>query len=62
MQPVYYEDEQITTGQLGMTLRDYFAAAMLRAYTSNGTSQPYIEEQARIAYMYADAMLKERAK
>lgn len=59
--------------QLGMTLRDYFAAQMLPALASgesiraclrsaneNGVSPR--EVAAKLAYAHADAMLAERAK
>ena len=48
---------------LGMTLRDYFAAKAYSAmiaggYWPAGSSR---EEQARMAYMHADAMLAARS-
>lgn len=52
----------------GMTLRDYFAAAALEAFTPwdwtakmDGFEQ-HAENLARTAYGVADAMLKERGK
>lgn len=44
----------------GMTLRDYFAAKALQGLLSG---RNYIAEiNVRLAYEYADAMLKEREK
>lgn len=51
--------------ELGMTLRDYFAAKIMQGIFSNSEREPhfgqskyYVEE----AYGIADAMLKEREK
>ena len=48
----------------GMTLRDYFAAAVLNAFWSNprASIDTTNEKSVKIAYSVADAMLKERAK
>lgn len=43
----------------GMTLHDYFAA---QALSGLGSLQLPYEEAASVAYKYADAMLRERAK
>lgn len=40
----------------GMTLRDYFAAKAMQALTPTN----YIDANARLAYVIADAMLKAR--
>ena len=45
-------------GELGMTLRDYFAAKAMSEITW-GNGYDYAAEQ---AYLMADAMLKERMK
>ena len=45
--------------QEGMTLRDYFAAKAMQG-TQMGFDQRSIDEQARLAYKIADAMLKQR--
>jgi hypothetical protein len=45
--------------QTGMTLRDYFAAKMLPAISELVDT---IDEAARDAYRYADAMLEARGK
>lgn len=59
------------TGRPGMTLRDYFAngvcsAAMTNARGLGGETDESLATQfsalARLSYMVADAMLKERAK
>lgn len=50
-------------GEQGMTLRDYFAAESLGGFLSHPectASSP--ENDAKWAYKYADAMLKERSK
>ena len=44
--------------QQGMTLRDYFAAKVLRLYSDD--TLELMEENARKAYAQADAMLKAR--
>lgn len=46
----------------GMTLRDYFAAAVLRAIVTREERRTNEEISARLAYLYADAMIKERDK
>jgi len=47
----------------GMTLRDYFAASVIRGFLpcTDGTT-PRIEDVVRVGYEFADAMLKEREK
>lgn len=46
----------------GMTLRDYFASAVVAGHCSNiGTNGWSIEKAASNAYQYADAMLKARS-
>jgi len=57
----YVED----SGDPGMSLRDYFAAKALQGMHARdsydkGLASP--EQRARICYIDADAMLKERAK
>jgi hypothetical protein len=52
------------TDELGMTLRDYFAASFVESghifkSISDGNTPKLVAEQ---AYALADAMLKERAK
>jgi hypothetical protein len=44
-----------------MLLRDYFAAQVMTGLMS-WMASPYPEKAAEMAYKYADAMLKERAK
>lgn len=47
----------------GMSLRDYFAAKAMAALVVLPTwPGSEVEEDARVAYSMADAMLKERAK
>jgi hypothetical protein len=51
------------TINLGMTLRDYFAAAALQGIVQNTDIYTADENQQSVeAYRIADAMLKERAK
>jgi len=52
------------TDQLGMTLRDYFAALAMQAYSSDFDWRHEMSptDTAFAAYKQADAMLKERAK
>ena len=45
-------------GELGMTLRDYFAAKAMQAIVHE--AEQFWEGAARLAYEYADAMLKAR--
>lgn len=61
----------VTEGQEGMTLRDYFASKAMNGFASNNewakNSGPndwddYIGRMTRSAYQIADAMLAEREK
>lgn len=51
-------------GDIGMTLRDYFAgqALMGAISASSGTGPDHIKIFAEVAYILADAMLAERSK
>ena len=68
--PFVYDDdnEKKRHVYVGATLRDYFAAkamqAMLSAFinVANMDKRKFAEELPAVAYEYADAMLKERAK
>lgn len=51
------EEHRFNQEQLGMTLRDYFAAKAMQALIDNDTLFSDIAIQ---AYQLADAMLKER--
>jgi hypothetical protein len=61
-------DDSRYVGQLGMTLRDYFAAAALPAILANQATladmgKSFGDEQvASDCYIIADRMLEERAK
>ena len=46
----------------GMELRDYFAAAALQGMLSDPTYDDSAASMAKIAYKFADAMLKERVE
>lgn len=47
----------------GMSIRDYFAAAVLNGYFSNSREVAYTAEDiSRMAYKIADAMMVERNK
>jgi hypothetical protein len=50
------------TDELGMTLRDYFAAKAMHGLISINELDLTHEDYARLAYLLADAMLKERVK
>lgn len=55
----------LTDGEHGMTLRDYFAAKAMQAYLSSyprGVVSSPIADIAADAWDMADAMLKERTK
>jgi hypothetical protein len=67
---IYGAEEPLTEG---MTLRDYFAAAALKGLITAGNGGPngeavsdgswtFPDVRAKVAYIYADAMLKERSK
>ena len=64
--PVTMEDgrgESMTN--LGMTMRDYFAAKAMEGFLSGPMNRVEFEgdaDVARISYVMADAMLAERAK
>ena len=45
---------------VGMTLRDYFAAKAMEGLIVNSSTDPF--DIAKAAYIIADFMLKERAK
>lgn len=57
-------DVQMAPTELGMTLRDYFAAKAMQAMISQGHDAvgKIADNIACNAYWYADAMLKERDK
>ena len=58
--PMQYEDG---AWQLGMTLRDYFAAKALQGFAARDVFDPGLatpEQRAKLAYIDADAMLKAR--
>lgn len=57
----FTEANGANSGDVGMTLRDYFAAKALIAYYSDGNSAD-AASAARWSYAAADAMLKERVK
>jgi hypothetical protein len=50
-------DPKTGVAQIGMTLRDYLAAAALQGLIARGVNPESIPQQ---AYEYADKMLKER--
>lgn len=49
-------------GNLGMSLRDYFAGQALAGQLANADSEINMTFVAKWAYQYADAMLAERQK
>jgi hypothetical protein len=56
----YHPNGQVEYGSVGMTLRDYFATAVMQGIVSGSTHGT--GEMARRAYEVADAMLAEREK
>ena len=62
--PFVAEDETGMMINMGMDLRDYFAAAALpMAIQEMNEAESYdINDAAIVAYQYADAMMKERNK
>ena len=57
--PMY--DIRRSTGQYGMSLRDYFAGqALVGLLTRSGASLVFIDCAPREAYKLADAMISER--
>lgn len=49
-------------GDIGMTLRDYFAGQALAGWISNPTTKSKADELAKASYILADAMLKVRVE
>lgn len=49
-------------GEIGMTLRDYFAAAAMQGLIGTVKKDSDVIDLAKAAYLVADEMLKERAK
>ena len=49
-------------GDLGMSLRDYFAAAALTGLAANPTNRGTPDQAATISYAIADAMLAARTQ
>ena len=59
--PAFVGGGAATAGQVGMTLRDYFAAKAMQGYTSRTESDEWsFDEIAWAAHQQADAMLKAR--
>ena len=55
----YHPNGQVEYGELGMSLRDYFAAKAMAGFIV-GTEDPDEDFIARTCYKVADAMLKAR--
>lgn len=60
--PVMFNDGHICAHEVGMTLRDYFAAAALQGTLSAGDCPSSNAGVASWAYNMADAMLTQRNK
>ena len=61
--PLVAEDHTGMMINMGMSLRDYFAAKAMQAIVSRGiVNEVPLEIYATNAYRMADAMLKERTK
>lgn len=56
----YYTDDGEWAKRDGMTLRDYFAAKAMQGLLADHSNNMYIEDLVKLAYEYADAMLKAR--
>jgi hypothetical protein len=60
---LYPDGSTCEPGELGMSLRDYFAAKAMQGQLSRPNAAYLSEKEvANVAYMVADAMLKERNK
>lgn len=62
-----YTDWQVKTGGYArdMTMRDHFAGLVMQGFAARDTHDAGLatpEQRAKLAYIDADAMLKERAK
>ena len=57
-----YQGDQFKNAEIGMTLRDYFAAKAMAAMLSNPDCVSNKEAVASHAYGYADAMIAHRSK
>ncbi len=59
-----FTDSPIHSAQEGLSVRDYFAAKVYAAMIVGGhwPIDSSREDQARMAYVHADAMIAERAK
>lgn len=53
---------ELGVAQLGMDLRDYFAAKALHGFIKEEFTQPTYEQMAQACYELADAMMKAREK
>jgi hypothetical protein len=53
---------ELGTPQLGMDLRDYFAAKAMQGLASDPDWCYGLDEGAEIAYQWADAMMKARSE
>jgi hypothetical protein len=61
--PVGFQHGESIAMKGGMALRDYFAAKAMQGFAADSNmGVVQAEEIAELAYLWADAMLKERAK
>jgi hypothetical protein len=61
----HFEDREVSAEEVGMSLRDYFAAQALPGFITQyaqGNPVPWCENIAQWCYAYADAMLRERER
>ena len=58
--PWTVDDGATVKGEKGMTLRDYFAAKAMQGFAAYIGPSMTFESRAKIAYEWADAMLKAR--
>ena len=58
--PWTVDDGETVKGEKGMTLRDYFAAKAMQGFAAYIGPSMTFESRAKMAYDWADAMLKAR--
>ncbi len=61
-EPAFPQGPELIGGNVGMTLRDYFAAKAMQSLIRTGEYRDNRTRLATDAYFYADAMLAERLR
>jgi hypothetical protein len=59
-EPAFPQQTDLKLSYTGMTLRDYFAAKAMQGFAAYIGPSMSFESRAKIAYEWADAMLKAR--